>query len=107
VLRLRLLLRLRRRHGAVAVASIDGEVSEDAVVFRPASTLRTIVLWRDQSVQIRSRVPVDSFPLCADVEKNTRRHRRCGDGRIDGRHVRRLRPGYDDNPRNDPVCHPG
>ena len=93
MLRLRLLLRLRRRHGAVAVvASIDGEVSEDAVVGRPASTLRTIVPWRDQSVQIRSRVPVDSFPLCADVEKNTRRHRRCGDGRIDGRHVRRLRP---------------
>ena len=81
------LLRLGRRlrdATAVAAASIDGEVSEDAVVGRPASILQTIVPWRDQSVQIRSRVPLDS----ADVVENAWRRRRS-------------------SPRYDPACHPG
>ena len=94
MLQLRLLRLGRRRRGAVAVVSIDGEVSEDAVVGRPASILRTIVPWRDQSVQIRSRNLVDSVPSCADGVENSHRHRR------------RLRPGYD-SPRYDPACHPG
>ena len=84
MLQLRLLRLGRRRRGAVAVVSIDGEVSEDAVVGRPASILRTIVPWRDQSVQIRSRVPLDS----ADVVENAWRRRRS-------------------SPRYDPACHPG
>ena len=84
MLQLRLLRLGRRRRGAVAVVSIDGEVSEDAVVGRPASILRTIVPWRDQSVQIRSQVPLDS----ADVVENAWRRRRS-------------------SPRYDPACHPG
>ena len=84
MLQLRLLRLGRRRRGAVAVVSIDGEVSEDAVVGRPASILQTIVPWRDQSVQIRSRVPLDS----ADVVENAWRRRRS-------------------SPRYDPACHPG
>ena len=84
MLQLRLLRLGRRRRGAVAVVSIDGEVSKDAVVGRPASILRTIVPWRDQSVQIRSQVPLDS----ADVVENAWRRRRS-------------------SPRYDPACHPG
>ena len=84
MLQLRLLRLGRRRRGAVAVVSIDGEVSEDAVVGPVVSTLQTIVLWRDQSVQIRSRVPLDS----ADVVENASRRRRS-------------------SPRYDPACHPG